>query len=60
MQISGGVTLSGGVYSATDGYACGGIPYTSSIDQFPFSSDSNASSVGNLTLSRGEHGGFQG
>ncbi len=48
------ITISGGVQLS------GGIPYTSGIDQFPFSSDSNASSVGNLTLARAEHSGFQG
>ena len=43
---------------STSGYASGGYqPQTNIIEKWPFSSDTNSSDVGDLTLARGRHSG---
>lgn len=52
-----------GQSSTTHGYSSGGIPvwpsgtFVNTIDKFPFSSDTNATSVGSLSQARGMGGG---
>jgi len=46
-----------GLSSATDGYAAGGLSppgpsRTTKIDKFPFSTDANATTIGNLTVAK--------
>ena len=42
-----------GQSSATHGYTSGNYPITTDIDKFPFSSEDDATDVGDLTLARG-------
>lgn len=54
--------LAGGQSSADNGYTSGGLPAfsepnTNIIDKFPFSSDANATDVGDLTQARGYSSG---
>jgi hypothetical protein len=37
---------------SVSGYTSGGAPFTNTIDKFPFASDTNATDVGDLILSR--------